>query len=54
MDEGTLLHWTAVVETMQTSRRGWIGPTLLVAAMRAYVASKYGDSVPAEVLEAAT
>ena len=52
MDEGTLLHWTAVVETMQTSRRGWIGPTPLVAAMRAYVSSKYGDTVPADTQEA--
>jgi len=46
VDEGNLLHWVGVVEQMQTARRGWLGPTPLVAAMRAYVASKYGEEVP--------
>jgi len=48
VDEGNLLHWVGVVEQMQAARRGWIGPTPLVAAMRAYVASKYGEEVSDE------
>jgi len=39
---GSLLHWTGVVETTQSTRVGWIGPTLIVAAMRAFVASRFG------------
>ena len=32
--------------------QGWRGPTPLVAAMRAYVASKFGDEVPDQPLAA--
>ena len=41
-DIPVLLHWCAVVEPRKVgqSRKGFIGPTPLVAAMRAYVASK--------------
>jgi hypothetical protein len=48
VDEGNLLHWVGVVEQMPTARRGWLAPTPLIAAMRAYVASKYGAEVPDE------
>ena len=37
--------WTATLET-RTSYHRFDGPTPLVAAMRAYVASKFGDEVP--------
>lgn len=41
----SLLHWVGVCERIFT-RRGYIGPTPLVAAMRAFVASKFGEEVP--------
>lgn len=43
--DGRFLYWTA-------KSREWVlgmdGDTLLIAAMRAYVASKFGDEVPEE------
>jgi hypothetical protein len=39
--------WTANTEWGHVN--GWQGPTPLIAAMRALVASVYGDSVPDEV-----
>lgn len=41
----SLLHWVGVCERIFT-RRGYIGPTPLVAAMRAFVAGKFGEEVP--------
>jgi hypothetical protein len=41
-----LMYWVAVVEKLDGSeRRGVLGQTPLIAAMRAFVASKLGDEV---------
>lgn len=45
--DGGLLHWVACCERMP-SRKGYIGPTPLIAAMRAFVSSKFGDTVEIE------
>lgn len=41
--------WSANFETWYEDRDDpWTGPTPLIAAMRAFVASKYGEEVPDE------
>jgi hypothetical protein len=43
--------WAAsyTIDLVKNRSAGFAGPTPLVAAMRAYVASKFGDEVPDEV-----
>lgn len=43
-------QWFAMIELKDSLPREW-GETCLIAAMRAYVSSKYGDSVPADTQE---
>lgn len=43
------VKWSANFETWYEDRDDpWTGPTPLIAAMRAFVASKYGEEVPDE------
>jgi hypothetical protein len=43
---GGPLGWEALMDgTFKDQDHGLFGPTLLIAAMRAYVASKFGDEV---------
>lgn len=42
-------EWTADVERVTGPIAAYGGPTALIAAMRAFVASKFGDEVPDEV-----
>lgn len=46
-ESGALDHWVTVDEKA-SSRHGVIGPTAAVAAMRAFVRSKFGDIVAQE------
>ncbi|MDT0215831.1 DUF2591 family protein [Alcaligenes sp. AB3] len=43
-------QWFAMIDLKDSLPREW-GETCLIAAMRAYVSSKYGDSVPADEQE---
>lgn len=43
------VQWEASSTGPNSRGRGFLGPTPLIAAMRAYVASKFGDEVPDDV-----
>lgn len=44
--DGSFREWVACSSRDFDSSNGYTGPTPLVAAMRAYVAAKFGDQVP--------
>lgn len=49
IEENGDTQWRAVIYYNAGESYGVSGPTPLIAAMRAYVASKFGDAVPDEV-----
>lgn len=44
-DDGHYPSWRACILKQEHTPAYWLGPTALVAAMRAYVASKFGEYV---------